>query len=186
MTWISHGVTCIPHPDPPIPLGLPSAPGMSTCLMHPTWAGPLGHHRWKEGNYFILFWFNENLWITGLRSQFTEVIMALTWMTIRFSMNSHANCSLALKFKVEKISYTRRKWYGCSWQNITFALKQVKGISFPGGSDNKESTCDAGGPGSVPGLGRSPAEGSGNPLQYSCLENPMDREAWWAPVHGVA
>ena len=43
----------------------------------------------------------------GLRLQFTEVIMALTWMTIKFSMNSHENCSLALKFKVEKISYTR-------------------------------------------------------------------------------
>ena len=40
--------------------------------------------------------------------------------------------------------------------------------------------------GSIPGLGRSPGEGNGNPLQYSCLENPMDREAWWATVHGVA
>ena len=50
LTWVSHGVTCIPHPDPPshlplypIPLGLPSAPGPSTCLMHPTWAGDLFH-----------------------------------------------------------------------------------------------------------------------------------------------
>ena len=40
--------------------------------------------------------------------------------------------------------------------------------------------------GSVPGLGRSPGEGNGNPLQYSCLENPMDRASWWATVHGVA
>ena len=52
LTWISHGYTCIPHPDPcshlplhPIPLGLPSAPGLSTCLMHPTWAGDLFHYR---------------------------------------------------------------------------------------------------------------------------------------------
>ena len=47
LTWISHGVTCVPHPDPPshLPLGLPSAPGLSTCLMHPTWAGDLFHHR---------------------------------------------------------------------------------------------------------------------------------------------
>ena len=45
---------------------------------------------------------------------------------------------------------------------------------------------DLGDRGSVPGLGRSPREGNGNPLQYSCLENPMDRGAWWAPVHGVA
>ena len=40
--------------------------------------------------------------------------------------------------------------------------------------------------GSIPGSGRSPGEGNGNPLQYSCLENPMDREAWWATVHGIA
>ena len=50
----------------------------------------------------------------------------------------------------------------------------------------KASAYNAGDPGSVPGLGRSPGEGNGNPLQYSCLENPMDRGAWWAAVHGVA
>ena len=54
------------------------------------------------------------------------------------------------------------------------------------GSDGKESACNAEGLGSIPGLGRSPREGNGNPLQYSCLENPMDRGAWWATVHGVA
>ena len=48
------------------------------------------------------------------------------------------------------------------------------------------SACNAGELGSVPGLGRSPGEGNGNPLQYSCLENSMDRGAWWATVHGVA
>ena len=51
---------------------------------------------------------------------------------------------------------------------------------------NKASACNAGDPGSVPGLGRSPGEGNGNPLQYSCLKNPMDRGAWWVTVHGVA
>ena len=50
----------------------------------------------------------------------------------------------------------------------------------------KASACNAGDPGSIPGLGRSPGEGSGNPLQYSCLENPKDGRAWWATVHGVA
>ena len=49
----------------------------------------------------------------------------------------------------------------------------------------KESSCQAGDASSIPGLGRSPGEGDGNPLQYSCLENPMDRGAWWATVHGV-
>ena len=47
-------------------------------------------------------------------------------------------------------------------------------IGFPGGSDGKASVCSAGDPGSIPGLGRSPGEGNGKPLQYSCLENPMD------------
>ena len=50
----------------------------------------------------------------------------------------------------------------------------------------KESACNAGDTGSIPGLGRSPGEGNGNALQFSCLENPMDRGAWWAAVHGVA
>ena len=51
---------------------------------------------------------------------------------------------------------------------------------FLGGSDGEESACNAGNPGSIPGLGRSPGEGHGNPLQYSCLENSMDRGAWQA------
>ena len=58
-------------------------------------------------------------------------------------------------------------------------------MGFPGGSDGKESACNEGDPGSIPGLGRSPGEGNGYPLQYSCLENSMDRGAWWATVHGV-
>ena len=59
-------------------------------------------------------------------------------------------------------------------------------VVVPGGSDNKESACDAGDPGSIPGLGRSPGEGNGNLLQYSCLENSMDGGAWQATVHVVA
>ena len=57
---------------------------------------------------------------------------------------------------------------------------------FPGGSEVKVSACNAGDLGLIPGLGRSPGEGNGSPLQYSCLENPMDGGAWWATVHGVA
>ena len=58
-------------------------------------------------------------------------------------------------------------------------------IDFPGGSDSKVSAYNAGDLGSIPGLGRSPGEGNGNPLQDSCLENSMDREAWWATIHRV-
>ena len=59
-------------------------------------------------------------------------------------------------------------------------------MGFPGGSGGKESACSAGDPGLVPGLGRSPGEGNGHPLQCSCLGNPTDRGAFRATVHGVA
>ena len=55
---------------------------------------------------------------------------------------------------------------------------------FPSGSEVKASACNAGDLSSIPGSGRSPGEGNDNPLQYSCLENPMDGGAWWATVHG--
>ena len=58
-------------------------------------------------------------------------------------------------------------------------------MGFPGGSDCKEYACNAGDLGLIPGLGRSLGEGNGTPLQYSCLENPMDRGAWRATVLGV-
>ena len=57
-------------------------------------------------------------------------------------------------------------------------------MGFPCGSAGKESICNVGDLGSIPGLGRYPGGGRGNPLEYSCLENPMDREAWWATVQG--
>ena len=59
-------------------------------------------------------------------------------------------------------------------------------MSFSGGSDSKESACNVGDLGSIPGLGSFPGGRHGNPFQYSCLENPMDRGAWQATVHGVA
>ena len=58
-------------------------------------------------------------------------------------------------------------------------------MGFSGGSVGKESSCSAGDWGSIPGSGRSPGEGNGNPLQYSCLENSMDSGAWWATVHVI-
>ena len=58
-------------------------------------------------------------------------------------------------------------------------------MGFPGGSDGKEFVCNVGDPGSAPRSGRSPGEGNDNPLQYTCLENFMDRGAWWATVRRV-
>ena len=67
-----------------------------------------------------------------------------------------------------------------------FALPSTLSLGFLGSLDGKASAYNAGDPGSIPGSGRSPGEGNGNPLQYSCLENPMDQGAWWPTVHGVA
>ena len=58
-------------------------------------------------------------------------------------------------------------------------------LGFPGGSNSKASACNEGDLGLIPGLGRSPGEGNGDPLQYSCLDNSKDRGAWWATVYGV-
>ena len=76
--------------------------------------------------------------------------------------------------------------HGISWFCITISLQYSQSDrnwnaffkGFPGGLDGKASACNVGGPGSIPGLERSPREGNNNPLQYSCLGNPMDGEAW--------
>ena len=73
------------------------------------------------------------------------------------------------------------------WDTVSvFSYFYMKILAFPGSSDDQESAYNAGDPGSIPGLGRSPGEGNGNLLQYSCPEKSMDRGAWWATVHGVA
>ena len=65
-------------------------------------------------------------------------------------------------------------------------LSLPRGVrGFPGGSDSKASACNVEDPGLIPGSGRSPGDANGNPLQYSCLENPLGRGAWWAIVYGV-
>ena len=69
------------------------------------------------------------------------------------------------------------------YENLTIPFC-LPGI--PGASDGKESACNAGDLDSIPGSGRSPGGGNGNPLQYSCLETSMDKGAWWATVHEVA
>ena len=66
------------------------------------------------------------------------------------------------------------------------SILRIRKQGFPGGSEGKASACNVGGLGSIPGSGRSPGEGNGNPLHYSCLESPMDGVAWQATAHGVA
>ena len=75
------------------------------------------------------------------------------------------------------------------WHQISLggnsSLRRGYYILFPGGSDGEKSACNSGDLGSIPGSGRSPGEGNGNPLQYTRLENPMDGGARWATAHGV-
>ena len=72
------------------------------------------------------------------------------------------------------------------WRENIFNTHITSTKGFPGGLDGKASACNAGDLGSIPGSGRSPGEGNGSPLQHSCLENPMDKGAWWATVHEFA
>ena len=77
-------------------------------------------------------------------------------------------------------------FYKQCWNALTyFFIINILRLDFPGGSDSRESTCNAGNPGLIPVSGRSLGEGNGYPLQYSFLENPMDVETLLATVHGV-
>ena len=76
-------------------------------------------------------------------------------------------------------------WFSQGILSVVELLGPIVVLGFPDGSDSKESACNAGDLGSNPGLGRSPGEENGNPLQYSYLENSMGRGAWQATVHGV-
>ena len=84
-----------------------------------------------------------------------------------------------------EISFELRIPKGWIWKPLNLHNFSPLVRGFPHSSVGKESACNAGDPGSIPGSGRSPGEGNGNPLQYSCLENPMDRGAWQATAHGV-
>ena len=80
-------------------------------------------------------------------------------------------------------TFTMCQWL--FWNLYILSLTNPPNMGFPGGSDGKEYACSAGDLGSIPGSGRSPGEGNGNPLQYSCLENSMDRGAQQPIVHGI-
>ena len=84
-----------------------------------------------------------------------------------------------------RLQSMRAQRVGHDWVT-SLSFPYTVGAGFPGGSVDKESACNAGNAGSMPGSGRSPGGGHSNPLQYSCLENPMDRGALWATVHSVS
>ena len=80
---------------------------------------------------------------------------------------------------IELLTYGWKFYFSSSFYFLIYILK------LPGGSDSKETACNAGDPGSIPGLGRSPGEGNANPFPYSCLGNPINRAVWRATVCGV-
>ena len=90
--------------------------------------------------------------------------------------------SLEKTLMLGKIEGKRRR----GWQRMRWLDGIINLMSFPGGSDGKESACNVGNLSSILGWGRSLGEGNGSPFQYICLENSMGRGAWWATVHGVS
>ena len=130
------------------------------------WSVTLNRKRWKSWKKFLGILFNYlngslitlqyDLYINFLPQKYCELVKYLNCFLKTMNMIYHFIC------------YN----YVC--------------IGFPGGSEVKASACNVGDLGSIPGLGRSPGEGNGNPLQYSCLKNPMDGGAWWGTVHRVA
>ena len=111
-------------------------------------------------------------WVQILLGPVKEVWSGAPWAWL-VSLSSHLQIKIVWFFKTSgPAEIELRLQLGCVFY-------------FPGSSDGKVSVCNAGDPGSIPGSGRSPGGGNGNPLQYSCLERPMERGAWWARVHGV-
>ena len=103
-----------------------------------------------------------------------------TWVNVvcRYLHEAYADITLNMVTYLAEVSSELRIKY------IIVSMGKI--VGFPHSSVGRESACNAGDLGSIPGLGWSPGEGNGNPLQYSFLKNPVDRRAWRAPVHGVA
>ena len=121
--------------------------------------------------YFFTFW---------ATSQVTRDLISQTWM-------KHFSPAVVAQIKhwTAKEILDQIFLFFSPNQLFLILLPHSDKRGFPGGSDGKESVYNAGDPGSNLGLGRSPGEGNGNPCQYSCLRNPMERGAWWATVHEV-
>ena len=109
--------------------------------------------------------------------------MSSSWHTAAYSRLQRSVNDSTTPTNCFRLAKLQNSSSGHRFALLDFTTVRLRG--FPGGSDGKESACNAGDSGSIPGLGRSPGEGNGNPLQYSCLENPTHRGAWQATVHGV-
>ena len=111
-----------------------------------------------------------------------NVIKQCLWSTVGF----FGGFDTLVFFLICLSQWTFLLWYHFFHKHFPFAPISKQRVSFPGSSVVKNILAKVGDTGSIPGLRRSPGEGNGNPLQYSCWKNPMDRGAWQAIVHGVA
>ena len=153
--------------------------GLNPHLQH--WQAdslPLSHRRSQV--WFFESPLNSLLLIHFLMSQLPADLLSpegsYCWpafSTVRRKYSPYSCCSLP-----RRLCSCFFFFFFCSSIGLHIFILFHLSTGFPGGSEVKASASNAGGPGSIPGLGRSPGEGNGNPLQYSCLENPMDRGAW--------
>ena len=135
----------------------------------------------------VLFVFHKDLseeGLKGIKSGSRRLLQLSRWEVIVVQ-------TIVVTIKVEKSKQSpeiSRKWKLPQLDNMAFWMGSVHSLSFPSGTGVKNLPANGGDAreaSSIPGLGRFPGEGDDNPLQYSCLENSMDRGTWWATVHGV-
>ena len=150
----------------------------------------------QESNRCLLHWQADSLPLSHQGSPTLTVLRSTGQLLLRFPHSSIGDFTFTFHFHALKKematpssvldwripgmgSLVGCRLWGRTESDTTEATQQYSSVG-------RESACNAGDTGSIPGSGRSPAEGNGNPLQYSCLENPMDRGAWQATIHGVA
>ena len=153
--------------------------------------------RWKNRNFRNRF-LSHKAWLRGKKKRGISECFACVFTIGAARMGLFAEGILSVKMRskiLERMMWMKGNPWG-KWARIPKRREsgKEKGLiglcrvdtGFPGGSDGKESACNVGVLGSVPGLGRSHGKGNGYPFQCSCPVNPMDRGAWWAVVHGVS
>ena len=160
---LPRAYTCSPSWTPLPPPSQYHPSGSSQCTSP---KDPVSNLDWRFVSYIILYMF-------PCHSPNSSHLLSLPQSPKDCSMHLCLFCCLAQGYH-----------YHISKFHIYVLVYTVLG--FSGGSEVKVSVCNTGDPGSIPGLGRSPGEGNGNPLQYPCPENLMDRGTWWITVHGVA
>ena len=140
------------------------------------------HHSFKwsflKASFSFIF-LSSFLWGCHPLSQFQ---LSLPWQPVSGIKMSNTKQEGLSILKCRRPQFESWDWK-IPWRRDRLPIAVFMG--FPGGADGKESACNAGDLGLIPGLRRAPGRGHGNPLQYSCLENPHGKGAWWATVHGV-